>query len=389
MNNQNKEAIKGLLEFLKKARSADQTKEARPGQLPTIKGYVNVSLGKLRSLLLLPQKHKAGDTWKRYTVGDCVSLFCDASNSLCSVLDIQTRQTVFGWDACLIKLKVSYAEAIDLLGLDQSSEEDIYEYGEYLKKEAKLKDNCVGYELFLKQQATLAEVIGIESKLDPRLIPDYTTVFTSFADNRVFHPITNWKKSYRKEYFPHESDLKASQINFLSALIRRTSGRSPFTDLVDTCRKEKKDVYLALAKKCGKGNLNRSEAKKYILKSLFNRSDNWIWKDEGYQKTLGILKKTNEWRDYHKREWEVFFSNESRFMNVEEIRRKFEKLYIRTWLTNMELGFMTLASRLLSKHKVKFITVHDCFAFRYKPTKIVKDTLDSLAEDFGCEFSHE
>ena len=50
---------------------------------------------------------------------------------------------------------------------------------------------------------------------------------------------------------------------------------------------------------------------------------------------------------------------------------------------------MTLAARLLSKHKVKFITVHDCFGFMDKPSVLVKKTLDSLAEDFGCEFSHE
>lgn len=389
-NKINTEALKGFIEHLVYSRPQEITAAPRPGRkLPTIKGFCHVSVDALKAALLLPHRYDDGGKWKKYKVSDCVELLKEKSPfNFSKVIDITTRETLYRKDTCLARLKVSYDEACVLLGLGEDND-DIDEYAAYLEKKAKNKDVLPGWELYLKQQATLIEVLKKETKLAPKLLANYIAVHTTFADNRVFHPLTNWKKTERRKIFTFESDIVASQVSLLARIVKVNYGHSEFTDLVDECRSDRKrDIYLELAQRSGMNFQTRGDAKTMVLKSLFNGSDNWVWKDEGIKKTMALFRKGKDYQEYETEEWPKFYDAHRPFMSMTEMRRKFDKLYLRKYMTGMELMIMTQAARLLTRTGEKFITVHDCFAFQGQPSIEATQALDTFVEEFGVEFKH-
>ena len=386
----NFEAITSLIETISFSRVCEEDSATGVGKpMPKKKGYSYIPLDDLRQSMLLPAKRFVDGRWKKYTTSECVKMLKELNiPNFEKVVDICIDKSRYERDVCFAKLNTSYEQAYELLGL-KKKEKDIIAYRDYLRRRNKRKQGEVGFDLYSLQKSNLKKIFKRRSNLDEEVLEEYILDKTSFADTRVFHPITSWSKADRRKYLPYESDLKACTVNFLSKLIKEFSGRSPLTDLIDTCRKNGKDVYIEIAKRSGQGNLARPEAKEFVTRYLFNGSMNWVIEDEGYQGMLAAMKKTDDYNNWFEEKWEGHYNKHKNYFDFEYIKIKFDKLYVRKCLQQLELGFMTIVAKYLMRYDLTWVSIHDCFAFRDKPSVLVKKTLDSLAEDFGCKFSHE
>lgn len=391
----NTQALIGLVEYLKNSVPGSRTSHAKPGQvLPVIKGYTFVPLEVLRAALMLPHRYKneTSGRMSKYTVADCVKIFLFSSscNSPLSLLfDIELRKTLYHRDACFIRLNCSPDEVLQRAGL-VVNEDDNKSYAKYLKKRARTKANQPGYSLFELQKDSLIDELKKTTSLPDDLLESWLLVHTTFADNRVFHPLINMKKEQRRKKFKHEMDMVSSQVTLLSKLVKDvTERRSEFTNLVDKCLESGQDIYEELAAKDGFDCSSRGAAKEHVLKSLFNGSDTFIWQDKGVQSMLLKLKETKEYKVYVQSTWMSFVDIHCAYMTVSECKRKFEKLFLRRFLTSLELTVMTMAAQILHSNQEKFITVHDAFCFPSAPSKESIKAIDKLSSDLGVKFCNK
>ena len=386
-------AIQGLVEFLKNSRTADKTSEATPGQvLPTIKGFTFIPLEVLRTALMLVEnfRDKEDGKVKKNTVYRTVEFFhhCVFPVTSHSLFSIELRKSLYRRDTLHFKLNCPPDEFAKRLGLEENKE-DLQEYAKYLEKASKKKTKLPGYGLFLTQKDTLVSELKNTTNLPLELLGNWVTCHTTFKDNRVFHPLVNTKKEQRRKVFKHEMDMVSSQVSLLSKLVKDIAGTdSEFTKLVDDCQDSDKDIYIELAKLNGSEGITRSEAKTLVLKSLFDGSESWIWNDEGVQSLLQKAKNTEEYREYVSQQWLPFFDVHLHFYTAKACRIKFDKLFLRQYLTSLELTVMSAAAHILSNYDQKFITVHDAFCFQSAPSASSLKAIEKLGEDLGIRFSN-
>jgi len=386
----NKDAIQSFLRIVYMGKISYQDAViSQENVFQSLAGYQMVPLNWVRAAFLLPQKYRnAEGKWCKYTVDDARIL---VHHYLGDLFDVRVEPNRYGTSQLYLSRKFKTIEAIKdkYPELFKCNEEEGKKYSSYVKRSNKTKSKSNGYDLYLAQEDTLVSLVE-NNKVPHSLYPSSSSIstrewlllHTTFNDNRVFHPFTNLKKSQRNKALTHETDLHASQIVFLSNLIKKEAGPSPFTRQIDECLRTGKDVYSHLAKEVGK---ERKETKRELFKTLFGVRDSWIQKDEGYIKMMNKLVSSDDFKQYHKLNYARFEKAHPSLREASKIK-KFVKLYMRTKLTAMELEVIT---DFAHSCKQDFVSIHDCLAFTSKQTRATVVLAHQIEKKYNVRLSHK
>ena len=382
----NKEAIQGFLQmvYMGKVSCADAV-ISQENVFKSLKGYQMLPIGWVRAAFLLPQKYRDTEgKWCRYTVKDAQMVL---NYYLGELFETRVEPNRYGTDQLYVSRNYKDLEEIkkEYPNLFESTDKEQKDYIKYVKRSNQSKKRALGYSLYLSQEDTLVSLIGSSSYPSSSLSissKDWLLLHTTFSDNRVFHPFTNLKKSQRNKLLPYETDLHASQVVFLSNLIKREAGVSDFTRKIDNLLASGKDIYEFLAKKEGK---TRQEMKRELFKTLFGVRDSWVQKDSGYKKMMKKITNTPEYKEYYNTNYNRFSKTHSKLTEKGK-RIKFNKLYMRTLLTAMELEVIT---DLAEQCNQPFVSIHDCLAFTSKQTRNTVLLTESIQDKYNVRFTHK
>lgn len=361
----------------------------------SFKGWQFLSFDMCKALFLLPQWTPMVNSKRRhFTVTDCKE-FIDTQ--LPDAFDTKLATNIFGSKIMLVKCKLPTLGAFvtHFKLLDESIEDP---YPAYLRKANARKLNKASTyqkDIFTSQAPHLAKTYTEHLKAkgqNPDMFEEFVGIsteewilaFSSFHDNRLFSPITNLKKSDRVRVLPFEIDLHASQIVFLSNLIKRTSGESLFTGLVDFAVRTGRDVYEELAKAEG-SELSRTDYKKKLFEGLFGIRDNFITLDKGYKKTLSTLCKGPQYDAFIQAKLPDFLNQHSK-SSFDKALYKFNKIYIRTFLTHEESVCISVLAKQMEQ---PFVTIHDCVALTQEPTEATFNLITSIEKRFSVRFTYK